>query len=321
LNVSAQKTVYWNQATSAALVLITGTESYLASRATRKIKDELRSTYPELEILEVGEGEYSPSLLFSIAAPSLFAEPRLILISGSGDGLLEDLEKYVAEPIENCFVVLRLPNSVGQNGKIKSQLAKSALTVSCEEIKKDAERAEFIKQEFASMNQKVDPAAIKALQGAFNQDLGELGAACNQLASAGATVVTLQQVEDTFQGRLETNAFKIADAALGGNASEAIRLFRHGFSTGIDPVPLTAALAMRIRQLARMYNDRNASPAALGMAPWQLDKARRELQGWQEAELISLVDLLAQTDADVKGASRDPEFSIEKLLLAMARAS
>ena len=319
--MSAQKTVYWNQAVPAPLVLITGTESYLASRALRSIKRALRTQFPELEVIEVGDGEYSPGLLFSVATPSLFAEPRLIIVSGSGEGLLEDLLHYTAEPIDSCFLVIRLPNSIGQNGKIKTQLSKSALTVSCEEIKKDAERAEFIKQEFAALNQKVEPGAVKALQGAFNQDLGELGAACNQLASAGVPVVTLQLVEDTFQGRLETNAFKIADAALSGNASEAIRLFRHGFSTGIDPVPLTAALAMRIRQLARMFNDRNASPAALGMAPWQLDKARRELQGWQEHELIALVDLLAQTDADVKGASRDPEFSIEKLLLAMAKAN
>ena len=318
--MSTPKTVYWNQAAPYSLVLITGTEGYLAGRAIRKIKEELRENHPDLEVLEVAEGDYSPSMLFSVAAPSLFAEPRLVLIAGAGEGLLDDLENYVANPIDNCTVVVRIPNSVGQNGKIKTQLAKSALTVSCEEVKKDSDRAEFIRQEFARLKQKVEPAAVKALQEAFNQDLGELGAACDQLASAGAEIVTLTLVEDTFQGRLETNAFKIADAALSGNASEAIRLFRHGFSTGIDPVPLTAALAMRIRQLARLFNDRNASPAALGMAPWQLEKARRELQGWNEVSLIHLVDLLAQTDADVKGASRDPEFSIEKLLLAMAKA-
>jgi DNA polymerase-3 subunit delta len=34
-----------------------------------------------------------------------------------------------------------------------------------------------------------------------------------------------------------------------------------------------------------------------------------------------LVELAAITDADVKGAARDPEFSIERLLLAMARAN
>jgi DNA polymerase-3 subunit delta len=55
------------------------------------------------------------------------------------------------------------------------------------------------------------------------------------------------------------------------------------------------------------------------MQPWQLEKARRELSGWEEGQLIKLVQLAAQTDADVKGASRDPGFSIEKLLFAMAR--
>jgi len=124
-----------------------------------------------------------------------------------------------------------------------------------------------------------------------------------------------------FGGRVETNAFKIADAALAGNAAEAIRLFRHGFSTGIDSVALVAALSMRIRQLARLFNDRNAAPATLGMQPWQIDKARKELSGWQEEQLAGLVRLAAQTDADVKGASRDPEYSVEKLLLAMARAN
>jgi DNA polymerase-3 subunit delta len=57
------------------------------------------------------------------------------------------------------------------------------------------------------------------------------------------------------------------------------------------------------------------------MQPWQIDKARKELSGWQEEDLAGLVRLAAQTDAEVKGASRDPEYSVEKLLLAMARAN
>ena len=51
------------------------------------------------------------------------------------------------------------------------------------------------------------------------------------------------------------------------------------------------------------------------MQPWQIDKAKRELAGWSETELAELVELTAQVDADTKGASRDPEYSVEKLLL------
>ena len=226
----------------------------------------------------------------------------------------------MSDPAQNCTIVIRTPNLVGQNGKVKKELASLALNISCDEVKKDSDRIDFINREFKTFGIPIDQPAVKALVAAFGSDMGELGAACDQLAKSGKAKVTASDVEQSFEGRQETNAFKIADAALAGNATEAIRLFRHGSATGIDPVALTAALAMKIRQLARLFNDRNATPAALGMAPWQVDKARRELNGWSEAELIELVQLSAKTDFDTKGASRDPQYSIEKLLLKMARA-
>ena len=291
------RTVSWHQAEPANLVLISGPESYFASRASRLIKDKLRASHEDLEVNEVADGEYSPGLIFSLASPSLFNEPRLVIIGSASEGLAEDLEQLLLEPAENCTIVVRIPNLVGHNGKLKKQLSASALNVSCEEVKKDVDRIDFIKREFQRLETPID-----------------------QPANSGVAKVSLAEVERTFQGRVETNAFKIADAALAGNASEAIRLFRHGFATGIDSVALTAALSMKIRQLARLFNDRNAPAAATGMQPWQQDRAIKELAGWSEPQLIELVQLAAQTDFDVKGASRDPEYSIEKLLLAMAKS-
>ena len=318
--MSAGKTVSWNHAEPFSLLCVFGAEQYLASRAIARVKKELRNRHPELEITEVAEGDYSSGLLLSIASPSLFGEPKLLIINGASEYLAPDLEAYLLEPNPDCTVLVRLPNLVGHNGKFKTKFAKTALNVSCEEIKRDSDKLEFIRNEFASFSASVDQQAAKLLLQAFGNDMGELGAACSQLASLGKAKVTAEDVEVTFGGRVETNAFKIADAAMSGNAAEAIRLFRHGFATGIDPVPLTAALAMRVRQLARLFNDRNSSAAALGMAPWQVDKARKELSGWTEAELIDLVQLVAKTDADVKGAAREPEYSVERLLMAMAKA-
>lgn len=310
----------WNQAAPFTLVIIHGPEQYLAVRAQSRIRTELRSRHPDLEVVEIAEGDYSPGLLLQVASPSLFGEPKLVIVQGAAEGLAQEIESYLQEPNLDCSIVVRLPNLVGHNGKFKTGFAKLGLSVSCEELKRDADKLEFIRGEFASGQSAIDPQAAKLLLQAFGNDLGELGAACSQLASLGKPKITPGDVEATFGGRVETNAFKIADAALSGNAAEAIRLFRHGFATGIDPVPLTAALAMRVRQLARLFNDRGANAAALGMAPWQVDKARRELAGWSESELVELVELVAQTDADVKGAAREPEYSVEKLLIAMARA-
>jgi DNA polymerase III subunit delta len=318
--VSAGKTVNWNQAAPYSLVTVFGAESYLASRATSRIRAELRNAHPDLEISEVGEGEYSSGLLLSLASPSLFGEARLVQITGAPEELVADMERYLAEPNPDCTVVVRLPNLVGNNGKFKTKFLKQGLNISCEELKRDNDKIDFIKGEFQLTNVAIDAQVSRLLLQAFGNDLGELAAACSQLGSLGKGKVTAEDVEVTFGGRVETNAFKIADAAMAGNAAEAIKLFRHGFATGIDPVALTAALAMRVRQLARLFNDRSANAAALGMSPWQVDKARKELSGWSESELVELVQLVAKTDADVKGAAREPEYSVEKLLMAMARA-
>ena len=318
--MNAGKTVAWNQAEPFPLVLITGPETYLASRATSRIRKQLQDANPALEITQLSEGEYSSGALFTLAAPSLFGDERLIVITGGTDDLAADLASYMQDPDPNCTIVLRLPNLVGHNGKIKSVFAKQGLTVSCEELKKDSEKLDFIRGEFKSAGVSIDAAASKLLLLGFSNDLGELGSACSQLVSLGKAAIGQAEVEAIFGGRLETNAFKIADAAMAGNAAEAIRLFRHGSATGVDLVALTAALTMRIRQLARLFNDRNANPAILGMAPWQIDKAKRELSGWSEAELIDLVQMAAKTDGDVKGAAREPEYSVEQLLMAMARA-
>ena len=312
--------VNWYEAKPAPVVFVTGSESYLAGRAIREIRSQLRQQFPDLEVSEIEDGTYTPGALFNFASPSLFGEPRLVIIHSAAEGLKEDLKKFLDQPADSVTVLIRLSNLVGHSGSIRKELSKQALVVSCEELKKDSERIDFVNREFKLAKVPIELPAVRALVAAFNAELGELGAACSQLIF-NFEKVTLSQVEETFGGRVETNAFKIADAALSGNATEAIRLFRHGFATGIDSVALVAALTMRIRQLARLFNDRNASPASLGMQPWQVDKARKELSGWSESELADLVELAAVTDGDVKGAAKDPEYSVERLLLAMARAN
>ncbi len=314
------KTVSWNQAEPAQLVIVSGPESYLASRAVRQIRQTLSKAFADLEIHEIDEGDYSAGDILNLAAPSLFNEPRLILITGSHESLVADLTQYLDDAVENCFVVVRLPNLIGHAGKLKSGLASRALNVACEEIKRDTDKLSFISQEFATQGVKISADAARALLQAFSSDLGELAGACSQLASTGLSQIDIDVVNRTFQGRVETNAFKITDAALSGNAAEAIRLYRHGSSTGVDNVALVAAMVARIRTLAKLFNDPKSQSAAIGLAPWQLDKARKELSSFTEQGLIELVDLAAQTDADVKGASREPDYSVEKLILAMSEA-
>jgi DNA polymerase-3 subunit delta len=42
------------------------------------------------------------------------------------------------------------------------------------------------------------------------------------------------------------------------------------------------------------------------MKDWQVDRARRDLTGWNETSLGMAIQAAARADAEVKGASRDP---------------
>jgi DNA polymerase-3 subunit delta len=192
--------------------------------------------------------------------------------------------------------------------------SESAAEIACAEIKKDAERQAFVIGEFAHADRKIAPAAVRALLDAFADDTAELAAACNQLLLDSADSITEEIVDRYYGGRVETNAFKVADAALAGRAGEAMALLRHALATGADPVPLVAAISMKIRQMAKIYGNRSASAASLGMAPWQLDRARKDLTGWSDDGLAAAIQAMATADAAAKGAERDPVYSLEKLV-------
>ena len=92
-------------------------------------------------------------------------------------------------------------------------------------------------------------------------------------------------VERYHAGRVEVSGFKVADAAVEGRYEEALRLLRHALATGIDPVPVNAAFAAGLRNIARVGGaSRTGRPEDvardLGMAPFQVRKAAGQLVGW-----------------------------------------
>ncbi len=56
----------------------------------------------------------------------------------------------------------------------------------------------------------------------------------------------------------------------------------------------------------------------MGLAPWQVDRARKELSKWDANRLAAAIEAVAQADADVKGASRAPAFALERVVRTVA---
>nr|WP_311198069.1 hypothetical protein [Ornithinimicrobium sp. INDO-MA30-4] len=140
-------------------------------------------------------------------------------------------------------------------------------------------------------------------------------------------MIDVADVELYYGERVETTGFKVAEAALGGKEAEALRLLRHAMSGGSTPCRSSLFLPCSCARLvvASAGPGPSASMAKqLGMAPWQIDQARRVAQGWNGARLGAAIQAVAEADVEVKGGLRniahragDPAFAVERAVVAI----
>lgn len=319
--------ISWRAPQPAPIVLVSGPEDVCAERATSGIREYLRAEDPSLEVTDVRADDYAAGTLLAVSSPSLFGEPRLVRVSGvekCSDSFLSEALSYLALPQEGATVVLRHTGATVRGKKLLDAIRAGeggGIEIACPAIKRDSDRFDFAAGEFTSARKRIAPMALRTLVSAFADDLTELAAACQQLIADVPGDVTEDIVERYYGGRVETSAFAVADTAIAGRYGEALVALRHALASGADPVPLVAAIASKLRTMARVAGHREpaaALAARLGLKDWQVDRARRDLSGWSDATLGMAIQAAAQADVDVKGGSRDSVFAIERLITIIA---
>lgn len=310
-----------------ALYLLLGGEGALADRAMAKLTAQLREEKAEVTTLTAGD--VIPGDIADALAPSLFSERRALVLKDLqdlDDECKDEITRYL-DAIDPTTTVIFIHKG-GVKGKALLDAIKKAKPeiIACDALKKEAEKEQFVKELFLDAGRKATPGAVKALVGALGSDLRELQQAVSQVSLDAPKGVIDEEIIDTFhKGRVETTGFDVADATLDGDLPTALVSLRSALETGTDPVMVTSAIASSLRNLAKVSGTNRGAKSfelavELGMAPWQIDKARRQLAGWTPRGIASAVEAVAKADADVKGASSDPIFALEKALATIAAA-
>ena len=305
------------------ITLLQGGEALLADRAISEVIAKFKgATVSIFDSSELELGGITDAL-----APSLFGDARIIVIKEIQDlpaELGEEITAYLEAQDESVELVLWHKGGVKGKALLEKIKKVKPTVVACDVIKKDGEKSDFIRAEFKRLGRTISTEAVQALIDALGSDLRELGGACSQLA---ADVVGGKMIDETdvlkFQnGRIETTGFDVADAALDGKRDTALIALRNALATGTDPVLITSALAGSLRTLAKVSGASRGVKSfdlagPLGLAPWQIDKARRQLSKSTPATLAGAVVAVAQADADIKGAAVDPIHSLERAIIAI----
>ncbi len=327
----------------ALLHLVTGPEELLAERAVAAVVRSTREVDADVQLVDVTPDRYERGDLAVHTSPSLFGESKVVVLRAledADDDLVTDAKALVGAGEPGVTLVLRHRGGSRGKGLLDAAKAAGAVVHTCAQVKSDIEKSEFVTREFRAAGRKVTPEAVRALVEAVGQDLRELASACGQLmadtVAVGGRAADAPTVDDTvveryYGGRVEATGFKVADAAIGGQTDQALAMLRHALASGVDPVPIVAVLAMNLRSLAKVSATGSARAAdiarELSMAPWQVDRARKQLRGWSGHGLGEAIEAVAAADLAVKGGlpirgrrAGDPVYAVEKAVLAIGAA-
>ncbi|MEY3088798.1 MAG: hypothetical protein RLZZ208_66 [Actinomycetota bacterium] len=308
------------------VVLIHGSEAALSDRAL----NEALSSRKDFERTTLDGSELELGRFSEVIAPSLFSERRVVVIRDLQDVIGEVGEEILAsfEAIDpNTHLIFLHRGGVKVKGLVEKIKKQKSEYIACEPLKKQSEKEGFVREEFARHGRKISPAAVVALVNATGSDTRELAAACSQIAfdtNAGKAQIDEGDIANYYQGRVEATGFDVADAVVAGDVKGTLITLRQALDTGTDPVMIISAVANSVRAIAKVSDvPRNAKSfelaGTLGLAPWQIDKARRQLTRWRPGMITFAINELARADYGVKGGEADPIYALERAMVAIAK--
>ncbi|HVU60815.1 MAG TPA: DNA polymerase III subunit delta [Mycobacteriales bacterium] len=302
-----------------------GEDGLLADRAVARA---VAAVGPGTSIHDTTGAELTPDLLAELASPSLFAEPRVVVVRGLQD-LAKDVWDPLARTLEDDSVELTLVGHHlgGVKGKALLDLLEGvgAAIVRLPRISSVRDREQFVVDEVKAAGGRIDRDAAVELVAAIGNDLREIATACGQLVADVGPAIGLSDVATYYRGRAESSGFAVADRAVEGNAAAAIETLRWAYATGLDPILVSSSLAANLRLIAQVGAAGAGSPDAvagrLGLPAWKVRRAQDWLRRWRPDALARAVRAVAAADADLKGAADDAAYAVERAVLAVAAAA
>lgn len=308
--------------------LVTGPESLLAERAIAEFIEQARAERPDAALSRLESASLDAGTLAEATGASLFATATIAVINDLAEmppELFDQVVQLAADPGEDLALALVHGGGVKGKGLLDRLKKQHPDIVECPAIK-TWELGRFVVSEVRRQKGKASPEAADALVRAVGSDARALVGAVRQLLDDSADhVITEATVQRYFAGRAEVSGFAVADAAMAGQAEEALGKLRWAMGAGVGAPQITSALAGNLRGLGKYLATRdkglgNADLAReIGVPPWKVKDLARLARDWRAEGVAEAIQAVAVADAQVKGASGDAGFALEQAVLTVLR--
>ena len=298
------------------IVLLWGQDAFLLREAALELLEGLEPR--EVDAVEWQGGETA-----DLATPSLFGEPRSLLVTDCRqlpEHATRELAAYLAAPDPEAPLVLCV--TTAERGKPPAALVKMVEPVgTIREVKlarKDLPG--WIVARGRARGVEVAPAAANALVEILGEEAAVLDQAVVQLGTAYAgRKVTRELVAAQFRGLGEQHMWDLCDRAFGKDAAGAMHALRSMLESRADPLMILGGVAARLRDLLKVRALPERMPLgdmarAAGLRfDWQARRFRDQARRFTIGELVELHARLVEIDRALKSGA-DAEIVLPTLV-------
>jgi DNA polymerase-3 subunit delta len=290
-----------------AAVLLWGEDPFLLREAALEILGDVRAS-------EVDGAQWEGGETSDLATPSLFGEPRALLVTNCRnlpEHAVRELAAYVQAPAPDAQLLLIA--QVGERGKAPAAITKfmkghgdvREIAVARKELPK------WLAARASDKGMKLRADAAASLVDHLGESPATLDAALDQLAAAfPGQQVTKDLVAQQFRGLGEQRMWDLCDRAFGKDLPGAVRSLATLLSSAPDSsLPILGVIAARLRDLLRVKAVPDSASAtevarAAGLRfDWQGRRYREDARRFSMDELIRLHGEVVEADRVMKSGS------------------
>ena len=288
------------------VTMLWGEDAFLLRETALTMLGDIKAT-------EVDAAEWEGGELQDLATPSLFGEPRALLVTDCrslSKTALGELATYLRSPDPAAPLVLAC--TVAERGKPPAALTKMVDPVGdTKQIQVPRKELEaWLVQRAKGIGIELTPPAARALVQTLGEDLAQLAGALDQLGAAFEDRrITPAEVHQQFRGLGEQKTWDLCDRAFGKDLPGAIRALRAIEESGDEALMVLGGIAVRVRDLIRVRALPDRTPPAqvakqAGLRfDWQARRYQQQARNYSLDELVTIHDRIAETDRALKSGA------------------
>ena len=317
--------------------VVFGDETFLRRQALLTIRHTVLGDEEGEFSLTAFEGRNTQlrDVLEELTTIAMFGGQRLVIVEEADDFVSryrEPLEDYVARPGRG-ILVLEMKSWPSNTRIYKAVAANDGFVVDCS-APAAARLARWL-SDWAKHTHKVQLtiAVAEVIVELVGPELGLLDQEVARLAlhCGSDKKITLEMVQKLVGSWRAKTTWEMLDAAMDGNAPEAIRQVDRLLSAGEDPIGLLAQISASLRRMAaatRLITQAEAAGrriaigealAQAGVRSFVIQKTERQLRRLGRERGMQIYRWLLEADIDLKGDSAMPNrLILERLIVRLA---